>query len=88
MIEVVEQQVERGDPLDHPAFDMRPFRGGQYARDRVERQDAVDRVAVGIDREGDPEIVEHLLGADDTPLEIGRLHGGEPVVQQRIVRRA
>ncbi len=80
VIEVVEQEIEGGDPLDDPALDMLPFRCREHAWDRVERQDAVDRVGLGIDREGDPQIVERLLGADDAPLEIGRGHGGEPVV--------
>ncbi len=54
VVEVVEQEVESGHPLDDPAFDMLPLRGGYYARDGVERQDAVDRAGVGIDGEGDP----------------------------------
>ena len=55
---------------------MRPFVGRQDPRDRVERQDAVDRVAVGIDGEGDAEIVERLLGAGGAALELADRHGG------------
>ena len=45
VVDVVEQQVERGDPLEDAALDVPPVLGRQDARDHVERQDAVDRVA-------------------------------------------
>jgi len=46
VIEVVEQQVEGGDPLNDAALDLPPFIGGDQPRDRIERQDAVDRGAL------------------------------------------
>ena len=88
MIEVVEQQVDRGDALDDAALDLLPFVGRQHARDRVERQDAVDRLAVGIDREGDAEIVERLLGAGGAALELADRHAAEPVADVRGRRAA
>ena len=69
VVDVVEQQVDRGDALDDAAFEMAPFRGRQHPRQHVERQDAVDRLGVGIDRKGDAEIVELGIGGGGAFLE-------------------
>ncbi len=53
MVDVVQEQVQRPHALDHAGFQDAPLLGGDHARDQVERQDAVDRRGVGIDREGD-----------------------------------
>ena len=61
-VDVGQEQVERLHPLAHAGLDHRPVRGRDQARDHVERQDAVDRVAVAVDREGDALVVELGLG--------------------------
>ncbi len=58
MVNVVEQQVDRRDPLDDAALYVPPLLSRQHARQDVERQDAVDRPRVRVDRKGDPKIVE------------------------------
>ena len=55
-VNVAQEEVEGGDALDAGALQQIPFAGGDDARDTVERQDAVDRGGVRIDREGDAEI--------------------------------
>jgi hypothetical protein len=82
VIEVIEQEVERGDPLDDAALDVPPFRCRDQPGDRVERQDAVDGGAVGIDRKGDAEIVERSLGRGGAPGKLGDRHAGEPLAQR------
>ena len=62
VVDVVQEGVQRRDALLHPGFEVRPFRGGEHARDAVERQDAVDRAGLGIDGEGDAEIDQVVLG--------------------------
>ncbi len=81
VIDVVEELVDRRDPLLDPALDDPPVGGGQDARDEVERQDAIDRVALGIDREGDPEIVELALGKLGAPAQLAQ---AEPPMRSRI----
>ncbi len=88
MVEIVEQQVQGGHALDHAALDPLPFLGRQHARDRVERQDAVDRLAVGVDGEGDAEIIERLLGAVSAAGELVDRHPRQPVVDFRRRRTA
>ena len=62
MIDVVEEQVERGDPLDDAGLDLRHSAAVMMRGMHVERQDAVDRVAVGVDGEGDAEVQQVALG--------------------------
>ena len=81
MIDIVEQQVEGGDPLNDAAFYLPPFIGRQHPRDRVEGQDAVDRAALRVEREGDAVIIKRLRGGGGAPLEIGERQMVEPLAQ-------
>ena len=62
MVDIVEQQVDRGDPLRDAALEMLPFVARQDSRDHIERQDPVDRFGFRINRKGDSEIVELRIG--------------------------
>ncbi len=79
MIEVMQQQVERGDALDHAALDDPPLVRGEHPRDRIERQDAIDRPLVGIDGKGDALVEQPRLRPGRALLQ--RLDGerGEPL---------
>jgi hypothetical protein len=61
VINVAQEEVERLHPLPDAAVQHLPFRRPDQPRDDVEGQDAVDRLAFGIDREGDAEIEELFL---------------------------
>jgi hypothetical protein len=55
VVDVVDELVERADPLGEPAFDRRPFGARDDPRDEVERKRAVHHLAVGAGQiEGDP----------------------------------
>jgi hypothetical protein len=47
VLDVTEQQVERGDPPDDAVLDALPFLGQQDSRQYVERRDAVGRQGRG-----------------------------------------
>ena len=62
MIDVVEEDVDRLDPLDAAPLDKVPFGAVEDARDQVEGDQPLGRAALGIDGEGDAEPAEQLLG--------------------------
>jgi hypothetical protein len=78
VIDVVEEQIQRRHPLHYATFDVLPFIRTQDARDRVERQDAVDRIAIRINRKGDAQIVEGLFGVSRASGQIEDRRRGEP----------
>ena len=47
VVDVVDERVQRADPLRQAALDHRPFGRGQDARDQVERERPVAARAVG-----------------------------------------
>ena len=61
VIKVVQEQVDGGDPLDHPALDMCPLGRRDNARNDVEGKDTVDRILLRIDGEGDAQVVQLRL---------------------------
>jgi hypothetical protein len=88
VIKIGEQQIDRGDALLDATLDPVPFRRGQDPRDCIKRQNAVDRLAIGIDGEGDPEIVKRLLGKTCAAFELGDRHAGEALSDVRRRRTA
>ena len=62
MINVPQKCIQRGDTLTHAALDMVPFRWSKDSRHEIERQNSIDRVAVGIDGESNAEIEQFRLG--------------------------
>ncbi len=62
VVEIVDEVVQRLQPLDQAALDARPLRRLDRARDDVERPRAVDVLAFGVDREGDAHLDDRTLG--------------------------
>ena len=89
VVDVVDERVERADPLRQPALDRRPLRRGDDPRDEVERERRGRARAVGGRQlERDPLLhedrVAQLAGRDE-PLRAEALELGD----QRVgVRRA
>ena len=52
-IDVAQEMIERQDALFQARFDMRPLAGGDDARQQIGRNDALGRLLVAIDGEGD-----------------------------------
>jgi hypothetical protein len=87
VVDVVDEVVERADPLREPALDVAPLLAAQHARDEVERERALARVAGALlarRLERDPLLQEggvapaaglrQPVGAD--PLQLGDERGG------------
>ena len=87
VIDVVQEQIERADPLPHAGLDGPPVRSRQHPGNDVERQDAVDGVAIRIDREGDAEVEQLVLGGLGAPTQLGEIHLREASADLRGVRR-
>jgi hypothetical protein len=87
MIDVVEEEVERGDALDHARLDVLPLRRRQHARDHVEWQDAVDSVLLGIDGEGDAQIEQLVLGVAGAAAQLVDGDAAETLAQRLGVGR-
>jgi hypothetical protein len=77
VIQIVQEQIEGLDPLLHARLDDLPVLGREHARNHVERQDAVDRVAIGVDRERDAEIEQLIGGGLGAPPQLPQIHPGE-----------
>ena len=79
MIDVPQEQVQDLDPLFDAAFQHGPFRRRQRRRDHVERQDPVDRLPVGIDRERDAQIEQFAFGILRPRGQFLHIHPGQAV---------
>ena len=53
LVDVGEEEVQRGDALDEAVLEALPLRGGNDAGDEIEREDALEPVFLSVDREGD-----------------------------------
>ena len=62
VVEVVDEVVQRLQPLNQPALDARPLRRFDRARNHVERPCAVDVLAFRVDRERDAHLDDRALG--------------------------
>ena len=83
MVDVLEEQVERGDALGQPLFDRAPFGRGEDARHQVVGEDPLGALLLAVDREGDALVQERQLGR---LLEIAQLVGGQ--LKHALVERA
>ncbi len=86
VVHVLEEQVERGDPLDEAVLDRLPLGGGDDARHEVEREDALEPLFFAVHGEGDALVQEReplqALAALDV-LSRERLEDGD---ERRVVR--
>jgi hypothetical protein len=79
VVHIPDEQVQRLDALLDAGIEQAPVGGGEHARDQVEGQDAVDGVALAIDREGDAQHEQLALGVFRAGGQVRQLHLLEPV---------
>ncbi len=77
VVDVVQEEVQRGNTLLHPRLEGAPLPGREHAGHHVEGQDAVDRGRLGVDREGDAEVEEVTLGRGGAAAQLLDRKGGE-----------
>ena len=87
VIEVVDEMVERGEPLDEAALDSRPFASLDRARNDVERPCAIDVLSFRVDGEGNAHFSDRALGV---ALPLGKLALAErcEIAREGLGRRA
>ena len=86
VIDVVNEEVERANPLLEPALDPVPLGGGDQPGDRVERDDPLDALLAAVDRERDPLLAHRQVGHLVAPLELVGAELDQPLVEGRVVR--
>ena len=69
-VDVVEEEVERANPLDDAAREPVPLRARNHARDQVEREDPLEPLLLAVDREADPLVHERQLDRVPPLLEL------------------
>ena len=87
VIEVVDEMVERVEPLDQPALDSRPFGSFDRARNDIERPCAIDILSFRVDGEGNAHFSDCALGVG---LSFGKLALAErcEIAREGLGRRA
>src|SRR5438067_2308043 len=62
MVDVLAEEVERGDSLDQAALDEVPFARGNNSRDNVKWKDFFHASRIVVDRKGDPLVAKCDVG--------------------------
>ena len=83
VIDVLQEEVDGGDPLGDAGLDGPPVLLGDDPRDHVERQDAVDGVLLAVDREGDAEAVVFVLGVLGAGPQLLQAHSADALPELR-----
>ena len=86
VIDVVEKQVERHDPLGEAGLKVLPLARRHDPRDRIERENPLGTAVVVVNIEGDPLTQEIQLGAGLAREEIPRIDVAEAVLQRAAMR--
>ena len=88
VVDVMDEQVERMEPLLQAGLDLGPLALADHPRHQVEGPDPLGALLVGVDVEGDPLAEEGGIGGALAAAELVQVHGGELVVERLIMWRA
>ena len=83
VVDVAQEQVERGDALRQSLFDGLPLGAGDDARQQVVREDAFGALVAAVNRERDALVQKRHVGG---LLFAAHLFGGQ--AEQQLVQRA
>ena len=86
VIDVLDISVDRLDPLLEPALQSLPFGRGEDARNDVERDQALLRLGVAVDRKGNADAPKEVLGLAAAEIEHVRGNFAQPVRQLGVGR--
>ncbi len=70
VVEVVQEQIERAHPLHDAGLEHPPFPRRDDTRHRIEGQDSVDRIRLGVNCERDAEVEQVAFGLGGAATEI------------------
>jgi hypothetical protein len=84
-IDVAQEKVERGDALGEAALDPVPLGGGDQARQKIVREDALGAFVAAVDGEGDALGEEREVGRLLAALQLFSGQAGEGFRQGAIV---
>ena len=87
LVDVLEEHVQRGEPLNQPALDRLPFVRRDDARQQIVGKDALGALVVAVDREGHALMQERAVGILLAVAQIRRRQL-EQAAMQRLVRLA
>ena len=85
MIDVVEEQIERRDPLAQSSFDMLPFVRRNNAWDKVERKNALSSFLIVVNGESDTPAQKCVIGRRPLFLEVLERHSSVTVKQSLVM---
>jgi hypothetical protein len=83
VVQVIDEVVQRGEPLGEPGGNAVPFLRGDDARNDVERPRAIDVAALAVHREGDAHLDDGALGGFLPRFELLRVETGQVARQRR-----
>ena len=86
VVDVVQEQVQRADPLLEPPLQPVPLVAGDQPRDRIEGDDLLHPLVATVDRERDPLMPHRQVGHLVTALQLRGPERVEAVAERRVVR--
>ncbi len=82
VVDVLQEQVERGDSLLQPALQPLPFVVTDDPRDDVERNDPLGALPVAVDVERDAKLDHRAVGGPLPANQVVRRHAAHPLEQR------
>ena len=76
VVNVLQEQIDRGEPLREPPLECGPLAGGQNARQQIKWKDPFGALLVAVDGERDALSEEGAIGIELPALQLLRPDGG------------
>ena len=86
MVDVVNEQIERPNALNEPAFDAVPLVGRNEPGNWVEWDDSFDPLVAAVNRERDPLMAHHQVGRAVAAGDLVDSQVPEPLIEGGVVR--
>ena len=87
VVQIVDQHVQRGDPLLEPALERLPFIAADDPRDDVERNDPLEPAAIAVDVERNSELHHRPVGRVLSAGEVFRQHAADALAERLAIGR-
>jgi hypothetical protein len=84
-IQILQEQIERRDPLRQAALENVPFSSGQQTRDQVIRKNSLGALVLTVDRKRDPLVEERHIGSGLSLPQLLWIYRAQALAQSRVV---